>query len=102
MNEIEMPSDNTACPTTLHKYTLLWNPSKPNDRPRWAEEGWDGLVADADPDVHLGAQVDPEDDGNDATHGNEQDLAEAGTTIAMAMAKAASEVGDERTNALKV
>jgi hypothetical protein len=97
MNEIEMPSDNTACPTTLHKYTLLWNPSKPNDRPRWAEEGWDGLVADADPDAHPDAQVDPEDDGNDATHGNEQDLAEADTTM---IAEVASEVGDEKKDAV--
>lgn len=60
------------------------------------------MVADADPDAHPDVDVDPEDDGNDATHGNEQDLAEAGTTMAMAMAKAASEVGDERTNALEV
>lgn len=91
-----LSDDNTAYPT-LHKYTLLWNPSKPNDRPRWAEEGWDGLVADADPDAHPDVDVDPEDDGNDATHGNEQGLAEADTTT---IAKVASEVGDEKKDAV--
>lgn len=81
---------------TLFDSTL--DSSKPNNRPRWAEEGWDGLVAeaDADPDAHLDAQVDSEDDGNDESHGHEQNLVEAGTTTTMA--KAASEVGDERTD----
>lgn len=65
--------------------------------PRWAEEGWDGLVADADPDAHPDVDVDPEDDGNDATHGNEQGLAEADTTT---IAKVASEVGDEKKDAV--
>jgi len=56
------------------------------------------LVADADADPDADAQIDGEDDVEVETHGNEQDLAEAGTTIA----NAASEVGDERTNALEV
>lgn len=56
------------------------------------------MVADADADPDVDAQIDGEDDGNDKSHGHEQNLAEAGTTVAMP----ASEVGDERTNALEV
>jgi hypothetical protein len=102
MNERSKCCRTTTPLTQPSTNTLYFGNRRQRTRPRWAEEGWDGLVADADADAHPDAQVDPEDDGNDATHGNEQDLAEADTTTTVAMAKAASEVEDERTNALKV
>jgi hypothetical protein len=71
-------------PSRLHDYTytLIGERSKTTYcRPRWAEEGWDGLVADVDVDVEVEADTvaDAEAAADEEAH-EQPDLEEADKT----------------------